>query len=380
MLACTGRSERVRALLVAIVLPVALLPVCCGSPPEPAVTTEPGVGWVVARSGVPGVSIAVIRDFAIDYLEVHGLRNATTQAPVSVETLFQAGSISKPLAAMAALRFVLEGRIALDDDINLALRSWRVPESDLTAVEKVTLRRLLSHTAGTTVHGFYPYYVDGEPIPTLLQILDGVPPANTPPVVVDTVPGTRYRYSSGGYAIVQLALEDVGGVAFSRLMEDVVLVPVGMWSSTFEQWLPPELATQTSSGHAQDGEPLDRRINPALAAGGLWTTPEDLALFLIEMLLSLRGESNRVLSQPLTQLMTTPALIEDHGLGLALSHVGGETYFGHSGSSWGFQCLMVAHPTGVGAVVMTNSEVGLAVAEDIVAIIGTREGWPGYSQ
>lgn len=343
----------------------------------PADVTD--IGSLMESYGVPGVSVAVIRDFQVDYVEVHGVASRSTLEPVTDNTLFQAASISKPVSAVAALRFVQDGEISLDTEINTYLTSWQVPDNEFQNTEKVTLRRLLSHTAGTTVHGF-PGYRYNESLPTLIQILNGTPPANTAPIVVDYTPGSDSRYSGGGYVVMQQALMDIEGAAFPEIMSQTVLQPIGMENSTFEQPLPESRLSAASAGHYSNGQlvPGDHHIYPEMAAAGLWTTPEDLARFLIELQLSLLGESNQILNSELVELMLTE-VSGSFGLGLAVWSNRGEEYFGHGGANEGYRCFMVAHRSaGFGVVVMTNSDAGSALADAVVDLIGEREGWPGY--
>src|SRR5688572_27074372 len=127
---------------------------------------------------VPGVSIAVIDSFRIAWARGYGVRETGGTSSITTETLFQAASISKPIAAVAALRLVQKGKLDLDEDVNVKLRSWKVPENAFTLARPVTLRRLLSHGAGLTVHGFRGY-TSSAPVPTVLQVLDGHSPANS---------------------------------------------------------------------------------------------------------------------------------------------------------------------------------------------------------
>jgi CubicO group peptidase (beta-lactamase class C family) len=366
--------------LVASVIIVALIAGLAGCGDDGSGPEDPiDIGSLMEFYGVPGVSVAVIRDFQVDYVEVHGVASRSTLEPVTRNTLFQAASISKPVSAVAAMRLVQEGALDLDTDINTYLTSWQVPENEFVSVEKVTLRRLLSHTAGTTVHGFAGYSY-GESIPTLIQVLDGTPPANSAPIVVDFVPGTDSRYSGGGYVVMQQALLDIEGTTFPEIVWEKVLQPLGMANSTFEQPLPESRLASASAGHYSNGQVVldDHHIYPEMAAAGLWTTPEDLARFLIELQLSLRGESNRILNQELVELMLTE-VGAGFGLGLAVWSHRGEGYFGHGGANEGYRCFMVAHRTdGLGLVVMTNSDSGSDLADAVVALIGEREGWPGY--
>ncbi|MEJ2336955.1 MAG: serine hydrolase [Gemmatimonadales bacterium] len=279
--------------------------------------------------GIPGASIAVFNDFKLDYVEAHGIKSEASQEPVTERTLFQAASMSKSVSAVGALSLVQDGTLSLDRDVNDYLTSWQVPDNELQAVEKVTLRRLLSHTAGTTVSGFRGYRYT-EPLPSLIQVLNGEPPANSPPIVVDLVPGSQWRYSGGGYEVMEQAIRDVTGVAYPDFIRDRVLQPLAMASSTYRQPLPTALRDSAASGYYADGRavPGGHHIYPEMAAAALWTTPTDLALFLIELQLSLRGESNAVLNRENTQLLLTE-VDDDYALGLVVWEHDGEPFFGH---------------------------------------------------
>ncbi|MEJ2312448.1 MAG: serine hydrolase [Gemmatimonadales bacterium] len=329
--------------------------------------------------GIPGASIAVFNDFKLDYVEAHGIKSEASQEPVTERTLFQAASMSKSVSAVGALSLVQDGTLSLDRDVNDYLTSWQVPDNELQAVEKVTLRRLLSHTAGTTVSGFRGYRYT-EPLPSLIQILNGEPPANSPPIVVDLVPGSQWRYSGGGYEVMEQAIRDVTGVEYPDFIRDRVLQPLAMASSTYRQPLPTALRDSAASGYYADGRavPGGHHIYPEMAAAALWTTPTDLALFLIELQLSLRGESNAVLNRENTQLLLTE-VDDDYALGLVVWEHDGEPFFGHLGANDGFRGRMVAHRTaGFGVVILTNSDNGLEFAEAVLRLISEREGWPGY--
>ena len=362
------------AMVMALVLGV---PGCGNDALGPADPTD--IGSWMELYGVPGVSVAVIDDFQLDYVEVHGVKSRSTQEPVTDKTRFQAASISKSVSAVGVVRLAQEGVISLDAEVNDYLTSWQVPDNELQNTEKVTLRRLVSHTAGTTVHGFRGYRYT-ESVPTLIQILNGESPANSAPIVVDFVPGSRWRYSGGGYVVMDQALRDVTGITFPELMWERVLQPIGMENSTFEQPLPEALWDSAGSGYYASGTAVPGRhhIYPEIGAAGLWTTPTDLARFLIELQLSLRGESNRVISRENAEMLLTEVM-NDYALGFAVWSDGGQRYFGHGGANDGFRCSMVAHRSGgYGMVVMTNSDNGSDLAEAVVRLIGEREGWPGY--
>jgi CubicO group peptidase (beta-lactamase class C family) len=327
----------------------------------------------------PGISVAVIDGDEIAWARGFGVKEAGQPEPVTTETLFQAGSISKPVTAMVALRLVQEGRIDLDEDVNRYLVSWKVPPSGAWQ-PRITLRQLLSHTAGLTIHGF-PGYMTDRPIPTLVQVLDGEELANTAPVRVNALPGTQFRYSGGGTSIVQLMLMDLLGKPFPALMRELVLDPLGMDHSTYEQPLPAARARFAATGHPNDSRPVAGKwhIYPEMAAAGLWTTASDLARFGIEIQRSLQGRSNKVLSRAMTEQMLTPQ-VEDHiGLGPFLEGKGEAARFGHGGRDEGFDCSLTAYRTrGQGAVVMQNSNRGGALMGEIQRAIAREYGWPEF--
>jgi CubicO group peptidase (beta-lactamase class C family) len=240
---------------------------------------------------VHGVSIAVVHHGVIEWARGYGVATPSG-AQVTAETLFQAGSISKPVAAMAALHLVQEGKLSLDADVNTILTSWKVPPSDAAPGAVITLRELLTHTGGTTVHGF-PGYAAGTPVPTVVQVLNGEKPANTPAIRIEAVPGKRWNYSGGGYTIMQQMMLDVAHEPFPKLLHDTVLAPIGMTHSTYEQPLPVALQAHAAAPYTAKGEPVEGGAHtyPEMAAAGLWTTPSDLSRYIIENQRSLKGEA-----------------------------------------------------------------------------------------
>jgi CubicO group peptidase (beta-lactamase class C family) len=297
---------------------------------------------------------------------------------VTTETLFQAGSISKPVAAMVALKRVQDGKIALDENINNKLVTWKLPDNEFTAKKKVTLANLLSHTAGLTVHGF-PGYAVSEKIPTLPQVLDGTEPANTVAVRVNMEPGTKFRYSGGGTTIAQLAIMDIEKKPYPQIAKETVLGPLNMTNSTYSQPLPADWRNKAASGHRADGSVVAGKIHvyPEMAAAGLWTTPADLAKFAIEVQLSYAGRSNKVLSKEMTEKMVTP-FMEDVGLGFFVNKRGSNVYFGHDGADEGFRALLMVHrEKGYGAVVMANTDNGQILGE-VLRSIAREYNWDEY--
>ncbi len=245
----------------------------------PAVIVKGDPTWTMQERmqhyKVPGVSIAVMENFKIAWSKAYGLSDAETKEPVTLETLFQAGSISKPVAAMVALKKVEKGRLTLDENINNKLASWKLPDNEFTANKKVTLANLLSHTAGLTVHGF-PGYAVGEKLPALPQVLDGVEPANTAAVRVDMAPGAKFRYSGGGTTIMQLAVMDIEKKPFPQIAKETVLAPLEMTNSTYEQPLPPDWLQRAAAGYRGDGSEVEgkRHIKDAPIQYGFLKTPD----------------------------------------------------------------------------------------------------------
>lgn len=328
---------------------------------------------------VSGVSVAVIKDYKIEWAKGYGVKDVQTNEPVTTETLFQAGSISKSVAAMTALKRVEQGKIALDQNINDKLTSWKLPDNELTAKRKVTLAHLLTHTGGLTVHGF-PGYAVGEPLPTLPQVLDGARPANTPAVRVDMEPGTKFRYSGGGTTIAQLAIMDIEKKPYPKIAQETVLGPLGMTSSTYSQPLPPDTRKKAATGYRMNGQEVEGKIHvyPEMAAAGLWTTPTDLAKFAIEVQLSLAGKSNKVLTKETVTKMVTPFLEDSPGMGFFIEKHGQATYFGHGGADEGFRAqLLVNRDKGYGAVVMVNSDNG-EIMNEIIRSIAKEYQWEDF--
>lgn len=331
------------------------------------------------RYNVPGISIAVIDQATIRWAQGYGVQKAGTNTPITTQTRFQAASISKPVTAMAVLRLVQNGKLDLDANVNNTLRSWQVLENEHTREHKVTLRGLLSHTAGLTVHGFSGYAA-AEKVPNIRQVLDGESPANSDPVRVGTVPGSQLRYSGGGYTVIQQLLEDATGKPFPELMQSTILDKLHMNNSTFEQPLPRQYAEHAAIAHRGNGQPIagNWHTYPEMAAAGLWTTPSDLAHFAIEILTSSRGKSGRLLSGEMTREMLTPHM-RNAGLGLVIKKFGDSIQFGHGGTNEGFRCFWIGY-TGAeqGAVVMTNGENGGLLMMEVVRGIAHIFGWPDF--
>ena len=327
---------------------------------------------------VPGVSIAVLHNGKIEWARGFGVRSLRGD-PVNAETLFQAGSISKPLAAMACLRLVQEGKLSLDADVNTYLTGWKFPADPIAAGKPVTLRELLTHTGGTTVHGF-PGYASTEPVPTLVQVLNGEKPANTPAIRSEAAPMARWNYSGGGYTIMQQAVIDVSHEPFPKLLHDSVLAPIGMKHSTYEQPLPESLRKNAATPYRGDGKPVEGGAHtyPEMAAAGLWTTPTDLAIYAIEVEQSLAGKANHVLSADMTRQMLTPGM-GHWGLGLQIGGSDTNPYFSHGGANEGFRNNFAAYEkNGEGVFVMTNGDNGGQIADEVMHSVAAEYQWPDF--
>jgi len=333
----------------------------------------------MAHHKVPGVSVAFFDHGQILWTRAYGFADVAAKKPVTPDTLFQAASISKPVAALAALRLVQDSKLNLDEDVNVKLTTWKVPENALTAKEKVTIRRILSHSAGLTVHGF-PGYASDEPIPSAVQILNGEKPANTDPIRVDVVPGTLWRYSGGGFVVLQTLLSDVTGKPFPQMMSELVLRPAGMTHSTYEQPLPKNRAQEAATSYRSNGDPVKggSHTYPEMAPAGLWTTPSDLAHMAIEVQNEYTGKSAKILSQDMVRQMLTRQ-IGVWGLGFGLESSGDKPHFGHGGANEGFRCNVETYTdSGQGLAVMTNSDSGGELTQEIFRAVAKEYAWPDY--
>ncbi len=341
--------------------------------------TPPTLAERMQQLKVPGVSIAYFKDGKIQWARGFGVA-AKGGAPVTAETLFQAGSISKPVAAIAALKLVEAGRLDLDANVNSYLKGWKVPDNVFTADKKVTLRGLLTHTAGLTVHGF-PGYAKGEAVPSLTQILDSVRPANTSAIRVDTVPGAKWRYSGGGYVVMQKMLEDVTGKKFDALAKETVLAPLGMTHSTYAQPLPAAMRRGAATPYDAEGVAVvgGAHTYPEMTAAGLWSTASDLARYAIGVQQAAAGKPGAVLHKATTEAMLKRGGLGKWGLGPELGGSDARPWFGHGGVDEGFVANLTAYNDGEGVAVMTNGMGGMRLANDIRASIAREYGWPDFA-
>ena len=259
--------------------------------------------------------------------------------------------------------------------MNRKLQSWKVPDNEFTNATPVSLRNLLSHSAGLTMHGV-PEFAAHAVLPTLVQILEGTWSTEVKGVRFVSRPGTEFRYSGGGYIVLQLLLTDVDGRPFAELAKELVLDPAGMSASTFEQPLPSQLWNQAAAGHDSRGSPLFGawHVLPEQAAGGLWTTPSDLASFMLSIWRSYHGKAGALLSQDLARQMLTRQ-IDDFGLGFSLPS-SGVARFQHGGGNAGYRCFAVLSVDGAdGVVIMTNGDNGERVIGEVFKLVGQAYGW-----
>ena len=350
----------------------------------PAVRFQGDALWTLESRmkhyNIPGVSIAVIKNSKVIWSKAYGFADVESKVPVNTQTLFQAASMSKPVSVYAALAEVEAGKINPDVDVNIYLKSWKIPENEFTKQKKVSLKNIASHTAGFTVSGF-PGYEPGKPVPTLVQLLNGQSPSNTPAIFVDKVPGTPFRYSGGGYCVMQQMLMDIEGKDFTTVMNEKVLIPLNMKNSTFSQPLSEAQAQLAATAYNQEGVKVagKHHIYPEQAPAGLWTTAEDLSKFIIDIQNTLSGKSITIISQKTAEEFTTPFIDPFMGLGVFLENREGHIYFNHGGWNEGFSSRFIANKTsGDGIVVLTNTNKPEFV-EELVRSVAEVYHWPEFN-
>lgn len=325
---------------------------------------------------VPGVGVAIVEGCRVVDQRGFGLAEPAGRA-VNAGTLFQAGSVSKVVAAAGALRLVEQGALELDADIAPHLGGWRLPRAPAAGDSPITLRHLLTHTAGLNVEGFKGYE-QGDAVPSLRQVFEGAPPANTDALRVEHAPGSGWRYSGGGFVLVQQLVANASGQPFADALRERVLRPAGMADSSY---LPPANAARrarAATGTLADGRPIPGgwRLYPEQAAAGLWTTPADLSRFAIALVRSLRGETGALLRQATAADMLRRQA-DAWGLGVEVTPAGEPRKFSHTGAPVGFRTLWLMYPdTCQGATVMTNADEGMTLAYEIARAIADTRGWP----
>lgn len=335
------------------------------------------------RLKVANLSVAAVHDGQVEWAAGYGLLETGKPSPVNTETIFQAASVSKPVAAAAILCLVQRGILDLDADVNRYLKSWKVPDSNRWQ-PTITLRQLLSHTAGTSVPGFAGYE-PGQPLPDLVQILNGQPPANSEPVVVTALPGAQYNYSGGGTTIAQLVCSDVLGATFDDIVREFVFEPLNMKRSFFEQPLSEARWENAALTHDGYGAVVTGggNVYPELAAAGLWTSPTDLALFGIEFQKAAAGKGKILSSEMVEQMLTPHAKAFYHldiGLGVYVARRDGGRMIYHNGfNRWGGKAdWLIYLDAGMGAVVMSGAHNGFILSTEVFRSIAREYHWPEY--
>ncbi|MDF1549337.1 MAG: beta-lactamase family protein [Bacteroidales bacterium] len=328
---------------------------------------------------VPGISITVIKDYKVLWTKYYGLSDESLQTPVNEKTLFNVGSLSKGLASLTMLSLVQKGLIDLDEDVNLKLTSWKIPENEFTAKAKVTAKLLMNHSGGT-MHAYATNY-KRENFPTITQFLNGESPSIEKPTIIDRVPGTEFLYSNPGFAILQQLVEDVNHEPFYLTAKKNVFDILGMSSSTFQQPLPLEIEKYASAAHRKSSIPLPvkRYFYPNTAAGGLWTTTPDFAKYVIELQKSYHGKSNKIISQELTKEMLKTHVSPEYGFGLFIRTHGNEIYFGHMGDNAGFFAGFISHLSdGNAVIVFTNSNSSPELIREINKSVAKVYNWTDF--
>jgi len=362
----------------------------------PYVPVEGLAGWNLPERmkfhRVPGLSIAVIRDYKIDWVKAYGLADTTTRKRVTTETMFSAGSISKLVAAVAALKLVEEGKLDLDSPINASLRSWKLPENEVSQKTPVTLRMLLSHRGGTSQSAYFGFTPDRQPLPSVVDILSGKPGTDSRPVVVNSTPNGEFRYSGGGYLVAQLAMMDATGQDFASLTGKAVFQRLGMAHTTFAQPLPERFARNASWAYSSNawfkGMPY---VYPQQAPAGLYSTPTDLARLLIDLQNSYRGKKGLLSAASVEAMLTPQAVVSDGayreeiGLGAFLlqrsrNQVPEGRYFEHTGVNAGFLAYFLGSVTGGnGVVILMNNDGGAGeLGKEIRRAVAKVYNWPHF--
>ncbi|MEL7120650.1 MAG: serine hydrolase domain-containing protein [Bacteroidota bacterium] len=327
-----------------------------------------------------GASVAIVSDGKIEWSKAYGVTEVGSLDRVTTGSLFQCASIGKVITALAALKLVQEGKIDLDEDVNKKLQRWKIRENENTAIKKVTLRHLLSHSAGLTDdYGFLGYDPKDE-IPTLLQVLNNDPLANSKKILdVKTIPGKLERYSGGGYLIIQLLIEDISGYSYADYIQQHIFDPLEMTRSNYDYQPDKNLGAAIAAGHLFNGKPLKNKkynIYPERGAAGPWTTAEDLAKLIIGIQNGLNGESNAILSQDLTQEFLT-VQINNKGLGVNLKGIEKPVAFWHAGQNLGYTALLYGlTEKGNGAVVLVNSDGGERFMQEFISSVAHEYDWP----
>ena len=333
----------------------------------------------MAMAKTPALSVAVVHNGKLDWSAAWGQLQADG-AGADCGSLFQAGSIAKPVTLLAALRMKAAGLIDFDRSIETYLSSYHLPAGRQTNANPVTFRNLLAHSAGIAPGG-YAGYAQNEPIPTDQQIVRGEAPSNSRKVEVLNAPGASLAYSGGGYTVIEIALQDQLHKPFDQIMREWLLSPVGMKQADFTMPLPASSHPHTARGHKIDGTLISGGWNnyPEQAAAGLWATATDLAMFLLEIHKGYVGKSNVFTQASIRELLASP--IANHAYGFRLMGEGDQVFITHYGGTVGYRAGMTLNlQTGDGAVFLTNSDNGSNLGGAFFSAVSRAYEWPMFRE
>lgn len=329
---------------------------------------------VMLQDNIPGVSMTFIDNGKIAWQRTYGYADLSTLSPITPQTVFAGASLSKPLTAVTAMQLVEAGKVKLDEDINRFLTSWQLPASEFTETEKVTLRHLIGHSAGVSNHVPAPYEVN-EKTPTVTQMLTGKPPFTGPEITLFTTPGEQYKYSNPSYTIIQQLIEDVTETSFEAAVQSAIFNPLSMDNSSFKQPIPESLMTVRATGYSEDMTPYPYQLFPFKGAGGVWTTPTDLATFTMTLIDDYHTQEGQLISQEMAAKVFAR---NPTRLGFKKHYVDGseDIIFDHWGSIPGFTSYMVGSVQNKQAlVIMTNSDDGFNLMAAIARTVAQHYGW-----
>ena len=351
------------------------------------VKIQNGAGWNIldrmAWYKINGLSIAVINTYKIEWAKGYGWADTAEKRKVTTTTLFQPASIGKSIHAAGTMKLVEQGKLDPNKDINDYLKRWKFPYDSLSRGKKITTFHLLSNSAGLSVHGFDGYKWD-QPLPGIVQIINGDPPSNSPPVRSVFEPGIKFLYSGGGYTISEMMVEDITAKKYADYMKQAVLKPIGMTHTYFNGGLTKEAKTNLATAYRHDGKSIGCKyhIYPENACGAsLWSTPTDFAKFIIELQLSLKDKSNKILTAENTRKLFTPYVSDFYGLGFFIEKKGDEVYFHHTGLNEGFVSDYYGSITsGRGVVIMANTDLASYpdITEEIINSVASVYEWKGF--
>ena len=329
------------------------------------------------HNGTRGLTIAVIRNYKIEWAKGYGWADVAENRRVDTETRFQAASISKSINSLGVLKLVEQAKLDTGADINNYLKSWEFPYDSLSKGKKISVNNLLSHTAGLSIHGF-PGYERTAELPTVSQILNGEKPANTRAVRSLFEPGKKFQYSGGGTTITQLIVSDITGRKYDEYMQEEVLKPLGMTNSSYR--LPTSDTANLATGYYQNGTTVKGKYHlyPEQAAAALWTTPTDLSKYIIECQLAYEGKSSKVLSQAMMKKRLTPYIDKNAALGVFIEDRGGIKYFNHNGGNEAFLCTSYGSlEGGNGVVIMVNGD-NFQIIPELLNSVAQVYGWKDF--